>query len=156
MTKQLRSGLNAVVGLAALLLFAAVIKLTIDFTGSADVVRIADKTFNVEIADTPEERSKGLMSRLALARNHGMLFVFEDSAPRSFWNQDTLIPLDVIFINNYQVVAVEQLPKFEQVAGPITVSPAAEARYVLELNQGSGIKIGDSAEFQLNYDEEKR
>lgn len=150
MKQQLRSGLNAAAGLAALLFFAAAINVAFNLSKSnQNSVTITGKIFTVEVADTPDERAKGLMGRLVLGRNQGMLFVFEDAAPRHFWNQDTLVPLDVVFIEDGRVVAVEQLPKFDRAIGPVTVSPAAPARYVLELNQGSGVKVGDEASFKL-------
>lgn len=150
MQQQLRSGLNAAAGLAALLLLAAAINFVLNFSNAnQDSVIIAGKSFTVEVADTPDERAKGLMGRLVLGRDQGMLFVFEDISPRHFWNQDTLIPLDVIFINDNQVVAIELLPKFNRATGPVTVSPAPPAKYVLELNQGSGVKLGDEASFKL-------
>lgn len=54
--------------------------------------------FEVELALTPEARARGLMYRTELAPDKGMLFVFEDSVPRSFWMRNTYIPLDIIFI----------------------------------------------------------
>ncbi|MFY9484633.1 MAG: DUF192 domain-containing protein [Patescibacteria group bacterium] len=149
MRKQLKEGLSVVVGVMVLLIFIAMIQLVRDTPKPVqNTIRVADQAYSVEIADTPEERSRGLMGRLTLARNEGMLFIFEDSAPRSFWNQDTLIPLDVIFIDQGRVVAVEQLPKFDPAFGPITVSSETPSQYVLELNQGSGVTIGDEATFQ--------
>jgi len=54
----------------------------------------------VEIAATPSERERGLMGRPSLADRTGMLFVFEQEQPLSFWMKDTLIPLDVIFFRS--------------------------------------------------------
>lgn len=69
---------------------------------SADPVVIESATgehsFTVELALTPEARARGLMYRTELAPDKGMLFVFDDSAPRSFWMRNTYIPLDIIFI----------------------------------------------------------
>ena len=55
-------------------------------------------TFDIELALTDEDRASGLMFRTELAPDKGMLFVFGDSAPRSFWMHNTYIPLDIIFI----------------------------------------------------------
>ncbi len=147
--KQLKDGFALAVGILVLLAFVAFIQ---SFSAAPKsglhTITIANQTFSVELADSPDERSRGLMGRVVLAKKQGMLFVFEDSAPRSFWNQDTLIPLDVIFIDQGRVVAVEQLPKFDPAVGPITVTPEFPAQYVLELNQGSGVTIGDEATFQ--------
>jgi len=55
--------------------------------------------FQVEIADTPDLRRRGLQNRDNLPPTHGMLFLFPAPEPASFWMQDTRIPLDIIFID---------------------------------------------------------
>lgn len=52
-----------------------------------------------EISDTPQKTEKGLMHRKELAENKGMLFIFDRPGPRVFWMKNTLISLDIIFIN---------------------------------------------------------
>lgn len=54
--------------------------------------------FNVEIADDPAERARGLMFRESLADDHGMLFHFQRPERASFWMRNTVISLDIIFI----------------------------------------------------------
>lgn len=53
----------------------------------------------VEIVDTPEQRQKGMMSRTDFGDAQGMLFLFENEQPLSFWMKNTLIPLDVLFFD---------------------------------------------------------
>jgi len=55
--------------------------------------------FGVELALSNAQRSMGLMYRAELAPNHGMLFIFGDMRPRSFWMRNCLISLDIIFLN---------------------------------------------------------
>ena len=55
--------------------------------------------FAVEIADTPDLRRKGLQNRSNLPLSSGMLFIYDQPAPASFWMKDTLIPLDILFID---------------------------------------------------------
>ncbi len=57
------------------------------------------KEYDIELADTPYERQTGLMYRTEMNSNNGMLFIFEDSAIRSFYMKNTLISLDLIFLN---------------------------------------------------------
>jgi len=54
----------------------------------------------VEVADSPEARAQGLMFRTELPEGQGMLFVFEEEKPLSFWMKNTLIPLDIILFDN--------------------------------------------------------
>ena len=56
-------------------------------------------TIGIEIADSPERREVGLMGRPALAKDEGMLFVFEEQQPLSFWMENTIISLDMIFVD---------------------------------------------------------
>lgn len=100
-------------------------------------------SFDVEMAQTSEERAKGLMFRESMPENHGMLFVFEEDAPRSFWMKNTLIPLDMIFIDgNMTVVDVKN-------AVPCKEDPcstySAHGTYVLEINAGLAEKYGIKA-----------
>jgi len=109
------------------------------------VVQFDNADFSVELANTPSERQQGLMFRESMPDNRGMLFVFDDVVPRSFWMKNTLIPLDMLFIDdNWTVVHVAN-------AVPCTVDPCPSyssppAMYVLEINGGlaekSGIKVG--------------
>ena len=89
---------------------------------------------DVEIANTPATIERGLMYREHLGSDQGMLFIFPDEAPRTFWMKNTLIPLDMIFISADRMVAgiVEN-------AEPLTTSPRrieAPSRYVVEVNAG--------------------
>jgi uncharacterized membrane protein (UPF0127 family) len=67
-------------------------------------------TVTAEVADTSSELSQGLMGRTSLADGAGMLFVFQNEGIRSFWMKDTLIPLDIAFLNRlYEVVDVQEM-----------------------------------------------
>lgn len=109
-------------------------------------IEIGDKKYNVQIAKTEEEMSKGLQGVKELPDDEGMLFCFEKPEEQSFWMEDTLIPLDIIFINeDNEVIKVQQGASMSKEA--ITCK---DVLYVLEVNAGSGIKIED----ELDYDEE--
>lgn len=109
-------------------------------------IEIGDKEYSVRIAVTDQEQSDGLKNIDKLFDNEGMLFVFDKEDQVSMWMEDTTMPLDVIFIDeDYNVVKVQQgVPKSKEL---IT---SDNTKYVLEVNAGSGIKIGD----ELDYDEE--
>ena len=91
---------------------------------------------SVEVADTFEERAQGLMFRESLARNTGMIFVFEQEQKHSFWMKNTLISLEMIHIDeNLEVVDILHAVPCEQ--DPCTTYvPQKESLYVLEVNKG--------------------
>ena len=62
-------------------------------------IHIGDKEYNVKEAHTEEEKRKGLQEVTELPKNEGMLFFFDEPQEVSMWMQNTLIPLDTIFIN---------------------------------------------------------
>ncbi len=96
-------------------------------------------SFNCELADTSEERQEGLMNRESLDNDTGMLFVFESPTTVSFWMKDTLIPLDIIFINatGYVVNIEEAYPEPGVNDNLLTRYPSdGPVLYVLEINQG--------------------
>ena len=64
-----------------------------------ETLTVGEEIFTVELALTPKSRERGLMFRKALAPNSGMLFVFADDRIHSFWMFNTLIDLDIIFLN---------------------------------------------------------
>ncbi len=94
-------------------------------------------TLDVKIADTDETRSRGLMFAGKLGENEGMLFVYGDEKPRTFWMKNTLIPLDMIFIAANWTVAdvVENAQPCKEDPCPAYASGQA-AKYVLEAKGG--------------------
>ena len=110
--------------------------------------------YYLEVVTTASERQRGLMYRPWLLENWGMLFVFPEEQPRSFWMRNTYIPLDMVFVSADGIVVgvVEN-------AEPLTeVSRAVEgsSRFVIELNAGEaqrrGIRAGVRCEI-LNFAE---
>lgn len=98
-------------------------------------IELGGKIATVEIADSPETRSKGLMGRTLLPEDSGMLFVFEESEILSFWMKDTLIPLSIGFFDEEQrlIHTLEMDPPTSPFC-PSYKSKAA-ARYALEMPQ---------------------
>ena len=94
--------------------------------------------FEVELAVTPEEQARGLMFRKTMGDHDGMFFIFERDETRHFWMRNTLIPLDMIFIDSkFLVVDVYRNAK---PLDETVISSRKPARYVLEVNAGRANK----------------
>ena len=105
---------------------------------------------DIEIADNDFERETGLMYRESMADDQGMLFIFEDSKPRSFYMKNTEIPLDIIYFGSDSTAV-----SFQKDAEPndLTALPSNEpAQFVLEVNAGLadewGLEVGDKIDFE--------
>jgi uncharacterized protein len=103
-------------------------------------------TIDIEIADTLEEKRRGLMYRRAMTAIEGMVFVNDMSRHHFFWMKDTYIPLDMIFVGEkMQIVKIERntIPLSEKL-----IAVPKDAQYTIEVNAGfcdqHSIKIGDS------------
>lgn len=119
---------------------------------SQNKVCFNDYCFFVEIAKTQEERENGLMFCKELPQSQGMLFIFEQEDIYSFWMKNTLIPLDMIWLDkNKKVVFIKEsaMPCGQELCE--TIIPQAKALYVLEINVGKsediGLRVGDSLSF---------
>ena len=109
------------------------------------------KSFEVELARSGSEILRGLMFRKSLCKNCGMLFIFKDSSPRSFWMKNTLIPLDIVFIGeNYEIVNISKAVPCKKEPCKIYRSKSP-AKYVLEVNIGEFKKedIGKRLEIKI-------
>ena len=99
-----------------------------------------DHAFTVEVVDTQETRAQGLMNRMELAENAGMLFDFLEERPVSFWMLNTFIPLDMIFIGADGIVRtihVNARPH-DRTSIPSNVP----VQYVLEIPGGRSVELG--------------
>jgi len=98
----------------------------------------------VEVADTDAKRERGLMFRKELPEGRGMLFLFDEEGEHAFWMKDTLIPLDLIFVDSSgRVTGIIAR------ARPLTLEPRSggPSRMVLEVPGGwaaaHGVRAGD-------------
>lgn len=105
---------------------------------------------DIEIADNSYERETGLMYRESMEDEQGMLFIYEDEAPRAFYMKNTYIPLDIIYF-----AADSTAVSFQKNAQPQdeTSLPSGElAQFILEINAGLAddwnIEVGDKIDFQ--------
>ncbi|MEM7643680.1 MAG: DUF192 domain-containing protein [Pseudomonadota bacterium] len=107
----------------------------VDLRGEFGTVR-----FRTELALTPEQQQRGLMFREEMARLSSMLFVFPRARERTFWMRNTLIPLDIIFLDDTGTIT-----HIHDNAVPLdeTVIPSdGPARAVLEINAGLAADLG--------------
>ena len=105
--------------------------------------------FQVEVADSPGKRQMGLMYRVDLADDHGMIFLCPEESQQSFWMKNTPRSLDMIFIGRDRKIVgiVEQ-------AAPFSLEPRSvegKSQFVFEINGGLskryGFQSGDSVQF---------
>jgi len=114
-------------------------------------VKIGNIKFKVEIAETNEEKARGLSGHKELLGNEGMLFVFEKGSADSFWMKGMTFPIDIIWIKDNKISYIvydAPVPKKEDyVLGLATYQPLEPTDFVLEINAGLSkkynIKIGD-------------
>ncbi|MDP4001101.1 MAG: DUF192 domain-containing protein [bacterium] len=119
-------------------------------------IALGNKVVNIEIADTIDKQRLGLGGREVLRENEGMLFVYDQALPRRFWMKGMLIPIDMIWMNDNQVVDISASVQPQPGAADHELefySPSSEADKVLEVTSGwaerNDIKIGDEVKFNL-------
>jgi uncharacterized protein len=108
------------------------------------MMTLGNQPFVVQKALNEEQRNKGLMFVTSMPADHGMIFAFANEEPLSFWMKNTLIPLDLVFLDHEgRVVAIQQ-GKIKDISDIPSLKPA---KYVIELNLNAattaGLKAGD-------------
>lgn len=97
-----------------------------------------ERSFFIEIADSPQEHERGLMFRTEMPDNRGMLFVFDRSQTRAFWMKNTPMPLDLLFIGEDGLVrAIQPGESFSEAS----IAPPVSAHFVLELKAGTSVRL---------------
>ena len=115
---------------------------------------INNQTFKVLLAETSAQQIKGLSDREKLDQDTGMLFVFPQKAPYSFWMKNMKFAIDIIYIDDDTIVDIfNNVPLPQADINPLpTYSPQADANYVLEINANLskkyGFKVGDKVSFK--------
>ena len=116
---------------------------------------IGTKSYELEMARTPDEQETGLMKRDSMPENHGMIFIFETDRLQNFWMKDTRFALDIIFVDHSgRVVSVSTMQAYDL----NTTSSMEPAQYAIELNagqakaagveKGNTLKIPESAQYK--------
>ena len=107
-------------------------------------LEINDKEYNVLVAQTEDEKATGLMNVEEMDNNEGMLFIYDTPQTLEFWMKDTEIPLDIIFIDSdWEVKKIAKGDPFDE-----TIISCDNVQYVLELNQNSGVQVGDEIDIE--------
>jgi len=109
-------------------------------------------SLDIEIADNEFETQTGLMYRESMKTNRGMLFIFPNEQPRSFYMKNTRFALDLIYLDANKTVV-----SFQENAQPFnegSLPSNAAAKYVLEVNAGLvktwNLEVGDKMTFKAN------
>ena len=116
---------------------------------SCSGVQLQTGCYELERADTNEQRMKGLSDRDSLGDKSGMLFTFETSEEQCFWMKDMKFNIDMIWLNE-----AKEIIKVEKNVSPSTYPEsfcAEQTKYVLEFNSGvsdqDGLKVGSTVQF---------
>jgi uncharacterized membrane protein (UPF0127 family) len=134
---------SAFVALFFMLALPAFAQSTVKFDREPLVIQTAAGKkigFTVEIADTNEQRQRGLMYRKEMADNAGMIFDFGTSKRVQMWMENTVLPLDMLFIDRAGTIR-----GIKQNAVPFSrdiIDSVTDVKYVLELNAGASAKLG--------------
>lgn len=134
-----------------LIIFIIILSIFLIRNNSEPEVCLEESCFFVELAKTSAEKSKGLMFRESLENDKGMLFIYDSDGEYNFWMKNTLIPLDIIWIDSEGKIAYikhEAQPCGDECK---TIRPQKNARFILEINGGIaeelGMNLGDKFDF---------
>mgnify|MGYP005997755865 CR=1 FL=1 len=140
--------------MAALLAFLALGTMPLSAQCRDDLVELrgpwGTTQFKVEIADTAQERAKGLMHREALPRGAGMLFVFQRPAKLAFWMRNTLIELDLLFVD--ETGRISHIHHRAQPLDETLIPSKGKALAVLEINGGLASLYGITAGSEMRHE----
>lgn len=120
---------------------------------ATSTVTIKDQTFKVSVAETEEDKQKGLSGRASLPLNEGKLFMFDKPGAYTFWMKNMKFPIDIIFINGDTIVSItENAPPATKGDAPV-YQPTAPSDKVLEISAGLSqkynFKSGDKVTFEI-------
>lgn len=108
------------------------------------------KQIDIEKADNDRERTIGMMFRKSMPDNQGMLFLFNESKPQSFWMKNTFIPLDIIYVDENKVINTIYANTTPQ--SETSLPSDGNAQFVLEVRGGFcqdyGVKVGDRLDWE--------
>ena len=108
----------------------------------------------LEVADEPEEQRLGMMQRQALPQGRGMWFPFKSRGRLRFWMHKTLAPLDMLFVDQGKVIAIEAAVPVCSNLPCRSYGPAQDAEGVIEIGAGEaarlGIRVGSEVRIEMD------
>jgi uncharacterized membrane protein (UPF0127 family) len=127
-----------------LMLLGGVLLTAVACSAASPTVELRGEVYRVEVADDNAERARGLMYRDRMDADAGMLFLFERQEPQAFWMKNTKIPLDILYFDEGWTLVGWSLDTPPCSLGDRCPNypSQAPARYVLELNAGTAMRIG--------------
>lgn len=139
------------IGLSFILMVLSMRTMACPFELPTATISIKGHILTVELAATPTARACGLSHRDDLPENHGMLFIFPDVRPRTFWMKDTLIALSIAFLDDAgKILSIQNMTPMQTAEQYHSSGPV---KYALEVNQGwftrHGLDVGDRVAMEL-------
>ena len=114
-------------------------------------IRISDAIYSLELAITASEKMQGLSDRKSMARDHGMLFLYDHKEQYSFWMKGMQFPLDFLWIDGNTIVDITENWQPATRTNRNIVTPRQPVDKILELNAGEvtkhRFKVGDTVVF---------
>ena len=149
-TRMIKSSLP-IFGLFIILIASSPNPLACPLELPTGAISIKGHTLSVELAATPTARACGLSHRVDLPQHQGMLFIFPEKGPQTFWMKDTLIPLSIAFLDDSgKIINIQAMAPMQTVE---LYHSSAPAKYALEVNQGwfnrNGIEAGEHVAIEL-------
>ncbi len=138
-----------------LILVALIFVLIFSLHIKSNSVCIDGKCFSVQLAKTQKEQESGLMYRNQLSQDKGMLFIFKNPGIYTFWMKNTLISLDILWIDiNNKIIYISKKTPPCTTSICNTYGPSENTKYVLEINGGisdkENFKVGDLVKINAN------
>jgi uncharacterized membrane protein (UPF0127 family) len=104
---------------------------------------------NIELAETEAEQQQGLMNRPFMGNDQGMLFIFDADEIRGFWMHNTIIPLDILYVNS--AMEIVHIAENTQPFSDRSIPSVKPAKYVVEVNAGFCAQYGITAGNRIEY-----
>ena len=142
--------LAATASAASLFVFSAEAQLQRFATSELTIVSsTGPHRFTVEVAETPEQMEQGLMFRRTMAPDAGMLFDYKTPIVATMWMRNTLIPLDMLFVDTQgRIVNIHERAVPESLD---VIAAAGPVRAVIELNGGTAARLGIARGDQVKH-----